>query len=112
MAYSDYDTPGEVLVSGYTATATDIEMTIGTGGLLPDVSSAEANATTGDFRKLMYGIIEGLYSRYDSIPRADKPTKMVIRRNTTEDVASGSFTRNYTLQFQLDSEGFEVAAEV
>ena len=112
MAYSDYDTPGEVLTSGYTATANDITMTIGTGGLLSEISSAEANATTGDFRKLMYGTMEGFFSSYNAIPQADRPSKMVINRVTSENAQTGVFTRTYNISFQLDSTGFEVAPEV
>ena len=87
-------------------------MTIGTGGLLPEVSSAEANATTGDFRKLMYGTIEGLYSSYNAVPTADRASQMTINRSTSEDVQTGGFTRTYSIQFKLDSNGFEVAPEV
>jgi len=112
MAYSDYDTPGEVLTSGYTATGTEITMTIGTGGLLPEVSSAEADAATGDFRKLMYGILEGLYSSYNAVPTADKPSQMLLSRSTSENSTTGLFTRNYNIQFKLDATGFEVAPEV
>jgi hypothetical protein len=112
MAYSDYDTPGEVLTSGYTATSNNITMTIGTGGLLPGVSTAEANSTTGDFRKLMYGTIDGLYESYSAVPQVSKSTKMIISRSTAEDQTTGGFTRNYVFQFKLDSTGFEVADEV
>jgi len=112
MAYSDYDTPGEVLTSGYTATGTEITMTIGTGGLLPEVSSAEADAATGDFRKLMYGTIEGLYSNYAAVPQGDRASKMTINRSTSEDTQTGGFTRTYNIQFKLDATGFEVAPEV
>jgi len=111
MAYTDYDTPGEVLTSGYSATSSDITMTIGSGSLLPDISSDEANATTGDFRKLMYGLIEGLYSKYNEVPTDDKPSKMILNRSTGENSSTGEFVRTYSIQFTLDATGFEVASE-
>jgi len=110
MAYDDYNNPGEILTSGYTAGTGTIEFTTGSSGLLTDLTDAETNATNGDFRKLMYGLIEGLYTKYDTIPEADKPTKMIISRGTSE-ASDGTFSRSYSIQFTLDATGFEVASE-
>ena len=110
MAYADNDTPSEVLGTGYTAGTGTIEFTTGSSGLLTDLTVAETNATSGDFRKLMYGLIEGLYTKYNAIPTADKPTKLVINRGTSE-ASDGTFSRSYSIQFTLDATGFEVASE-
>ena len=111
MAYSDYEHPVQVLPSGYTAGTGTIEFTTGTSSLLPELTDAETNATTGDFRRLMYGLSEGLYQKYNAIPDADKPTKLIIGRSTTENSNTGEFSRTYSFQFQLDATGFEVADE-
>lgn len=79
-------------------------------GTLKQVSADEANATTGDVRKLIYGIVDEFQRRFDNVPSADRPTNMTISKGISEN-ADGSFVRVYTFRFTLDSGGFEVAAE-
>lgn len=111
MAYSDYEHPNQVLPSGYTAGTGTIEFTTGTSSLLPELTDAETDAASGDFRRLMYGLMEGLYQKYTDIPEADRPTKLLIGRSTTENSTTQEFSRTYSFQFQLDATGFEVADE-
>ena len=110
MAYTDNDSPTEVFGTGYSSDGSSISLTIGSSSLLPEISSAEANATTGDYRKVLYGLIEGVFQKYTDIPSPDLPTKMELKRGTSENLA-GELTRTYTLKFVLDSTGFEVTAE-
>lgn len=79
-------------------------------GTLKEVTSAEANASTGDVRKVIYGIVDELQRRYDLVPTADRPDNMQVSKGTTEN-PNGTFTRSYTFRFTLDSSGFEVANE-
>lgn len=110
MAYEDNNNPNEVFGNGYSATTSDITFTIGADSLLPEISSTEANATTGDYRKILYGFVEGMFDKYSDIPNDDLPTKFEIKRGTTENLA-GELTRTYSFKFTLDSTGFEVSAE-
>lgn len=110
MAYTDNDTPEEVFGVGYSSDGSSISLTIESSGLLPEISSAEANASTGDYRKVLYGLVEGIFQKYTDIPQTDLPTKMELKRGTTENLA-GEIARTYTFKFILDSTGFEVSAE-
>ena len=112
MAYSDYEHPAQVLgTTDYSAGTGTIEFATGASTILPELTDAETNATTGDFRRLMYGLLEGLYQKYVDIPDADKPTKLILARSTSENSVTQEFSRTYSIQFQLDATGFEVADE-
>jgi hypothetical protein len=108
MAYIDYDTPSEVFGAGYSSDGTSITFTIGAGNLLVDITAAEADPLTGDYRKVLYGIFNNLFGKYDAIPAASRPVEMALTRSTTE--VNSVLTRNYSARFNLDGT-FEVAPE-
>jgi len=84
MAYTDNDSPSEVFGSGYSSDGSSITFSIGSGGALPNLSSAEANATTGDYRHVAYELINFFFDEFDAIPTADLPTQMSITRTRSE----------------------------
>lgn len=75
------------------------------------VTDAEANATTGDSRKILYGLLQDIYSRYMAIAASDKPTKMTMARTTNVNDAAQSATVTFTIRFTTDDVTTEVAAE-
>ena len=109
MAQSDYDSPSEVFGTGYSSDGTSITFTIGTGGTLPQITSAQANATTGDFRAVLYGLNNGLYTKFNEIPLADRPTQMTSARRTSE--VNNVIVRGFTKSFNMDGESLTVVPE-
>jgi len=80
-------------------------------GLLPEITNAEANATTGDSRRVIYGLLEMLYSKMQNLDSADRPTKLTILRATYEDTNTGEFVKTFTITVRASATGFEVADE-
>lgn len=81
-------------------------------GPLDEVTSTEATAsTTGDWRKMVFGIMEMLYWRYTSLATADRPSRLSIARNSSVDDSTGNITRFYTVTITTAPTGVEVIDE-
>lgn len=80
-------------------------------GPLDDVTDFEANASTGDARKVIYGICEAIYLKYLGIPTADRPSRMFLSASSTVDSLTGRITKTYTFRFTLEPTGVEVVDE-
>jgi hypothetical protein len=80
-------------------------------GLLPEITDAEADPTTGDARKVIYGMLEMLYAKFSGLPLADRPTKIDFTRTTTEDQATGEFVKRYNITIRTGAAQLEVANE-
>lgn len=109
MAQSDYDSPSEVFGTGYSSDGTSITLTIGTGGLLPHLTAAEANASTGDFRSVLYGLNNGLFTKFTAIPQLDRPTQMTSTRSTSE--VNNVIVRGFNSTFNMDGDSLTVVSE-
>ena len=48
---------------------------------LASLSEAEANATTGDGRSLLYALIQHAYENFAALADGDKPTKMTLSKS-------------------------------
>ena len=105
--------PKTWLGSGYTASPGKIELS--TTALLKEISDAEANENSGDFRKVLSSIVEGLYSqysaKYNALPEADRPARMMFNRSISVDQATGSIVRNYNLRFELEAATINIVRE-
>jgi len=76
---------------------------------VPELTAAEADASSGDSRKIAYALMEQLHAWYSAIDAADRPAKMNVRRSMS--VESPSVSRVvYTVTFDLATAS-EVAAE-
>ena len=115
MAFSA--TPSGWLGEGYTlsGSGTTAAVNFGISGntneTLPEITTAEANATTGDIRKIYYGIVEQLYQSYLSKATADRPNRMSLSKSSNVDATTGLITTNYTIQFVLAATGLDVTTE-
>tara|TARA_R110002167_G_scaffold136225_1_gene322869 strand:- start:1393 stop:1737 length:345 start_codon:yes stop_codon:yes gene_type:complete len=109
MAYSDYNTPSEFFGSGYSSDGTSITFTIGTGGTLPNLTSADADALTGDFRSVVYELNSGTFGKYDEIVREDKPTQMSLSRSRSE--SSGVLKSKFNYSFNMGGDKLSVLPE-
>ena len=81
------------------------------GEALPQITSSEANASTGDIRMVYYGIVEQLYQSFLSKATADRPNRMTLSKSSSVDSTTGLITTNYTIQFVLQATGLDVTAE-
>lgn len=79
--------------------------------VLPEITATEANADTGDSRKVSYGIIEMMYQRSIAVPVEDRPEKVTMSRSSSTDDLTGLITRNYSFSFVVEPIGIEVANE-
>ena len=109
MAYNDYDTPSEFFGSGYSSDGTSITFTIGTGGALPNLTSAQADALTGDFRSVVYELNSGTFENYDEIVNEDKPIQMSLSRTRSE--SSGVLKSKFNYSFNMDGDKLSVLPE-
>jgi hypothetical protein len=99
---------GTAITSTGTGTGTH---TIKSLGILQEVTDVEAHATTGDWRKIVYGIMEMLYQRWLNTATADRPTRMNISRSSSTNETTGAITRFYTVQITTTPSGLEVSDE-
>lgn len=114
MAFTDYDNPGEWFGAGYSLASNAITMNTNDAAAnktLTELTDAEANATTGDSRKVIYALAEAFYAKYNSLATADRPTQMQIYRSTSSNDITGETTRTYTLVFKVTPTDVDVAAE-
>lgn len=112
MALTD-KSPAAWLGSGYTATPGKIELS--TSALLKEITDAEADGKSGDFRKVLSSIIEGLYSKfatkYGALHEPDRPTRIAFNRSINVDQITGNITRNYNIRFELQADAVSVLSE-
>lgn len=88
--------------TNYTASSTTLTLTLSD---FSEITSAEANASSGDSRKIVYGLIEGLYKRFNALPEGDAPSKMQISRSrglNADGTISASYSFNFTLSGDVD----------
>lgn len=77
----------------------------------PEMTAAEADATTGDIRKIMFAIIQKFYSVYLATASADRPTKFTITKTATTDMIRGVLKNRYVIACETDISAQEVREE-
>lgn len=87
---------------------TEITVPIAT---FPELTAGEADATTGDIRKIVYALMEKLYNEFNERAAADRPVKMTINKSSSYNQATGRLTVSYGVNLELALSGAEVAAE-
>ena len=106
--------PSAWLGAGYAPTGNTIVLNTNdavSNKTLAQLTNAEANATTGDVRKLFFALLEMIYQANLAVATADRPAKMRIYRSSSVDETTGVITRSYQVQFDLEATGVEVTAE-
>lgn len=90
--------------------ATNITLPIAS---LPELTAAEADAASGDIRKILYALMEKLYAVWAAQEVADRPTKFTLTRATSVNDETGLITRQYvvTLVCEPVAGGIEVDDE-
>lgn len=117
MALTD-KSPATWLGAGYNSSSGKIELNTNDADanrLLTELTDAEADETTGDFRKLLFGILDGLYTQFTTknatLAPADRSQRVTFTRSATVNDGTGLMTRHYIANIQLETAAFEVANE-
>ena len=97
MAFSPLPTN---LIAGWSEDGTNVTFPLAS---VPELTAAEADAATGDSRKIVYALLERFAAWYSALPTADKPGRLVINRGNAFESSPGLFTRTFSFQFILDS---------
>ncbi len=132
MAWSDYDNPSNIwsgflrltangsgVISGAEDDGTYILIPIsstdpdahGATGLA-NLNLEEAHATTGDARKVIYELMDTIYSYYNGIASGSEPGKLTVTKSSLIDTTTANQSnRTYTVTVTLDTGTIEVASE-
>lgn len=78
---------------------------------LPEVTDAEADPTTGDIRKVLFGLMEAIFQAWNGVAAADRPTMMTIQKGSYANVETGRIETTFTARFTTVAAGYEVADE-
>ena len=81
-----------------------------TAAYLAEVTDAEAAEATGDIRKVIFGIMEMLYTAWSRIASADRPAKLTIYRSS-QSSGGTTLTHTYTVVVQNSITAQEVEDE-
>lgn len=96
------------LDSGETAPAAGIFVPLAS---LPGLTAAEANATTGDGRKVAFELCRAMFSNLEALPAANRPARFTITRGIPAGIDQTIVRQTYTLSFDIDFSGADVANE-
>ena len=99
---------GTAVVSTDTGTGTHTIKALGT---LQELTDAEANASTGDWRKIVFALMELLYSKFNNTPTADRPANVTVAKSVSPNVSTGIDTVYYNITVKTISSGSEVNPE-
>lgn len=105
MAFDD--TPTAVIAS-WSEDGTNVTFPIAS---VPELTAAEADAVTGDSRKIIFALCEKFYQWYNALASADRPTRLTIIRGNSTNESTGRVTRTYTFQFVTAIGSIEVVDE-
>jgi hypothetical protein len=97
----------DLLGANYTADSTTLTLTIAD---FSDLTSVEAAAATGDSRKIIYALLNGIYGNYKALT-TDLPAKMTIARTTTVSDTTQTASVTFTVRFTTTDPVTEVAPE-
>jgi len=78
---------------------------------VPELTAAEADADTGDIRKVLFALLDQIADVWYDQETADRPVNMTIFRSSSTDPETGEVTRNYQIQFNLAVGAIEVVDE-
>ena len=83
----------ELALTAGSSTTTVLSM-----GSLNDLTDAETDATSGDWRRVVAGCLELFYRKWVGTPSGDRPNKLTINRATVVDPVTGEIVQTYTVR--------------
>lgn len=95
-------------LDNWSENGTNISVPIAT---FPELTAPEANATTGDIRKIVFALQEKLWTEWNERASTDRPTKWTLSKNASVNTGTGVTTVQYVHTIYLQTTAQEVAAE-
>jgi hypothetical protein len=102
-----FDAKPSSCIASWSEDGTDVTFPIAS---ISELTAGEADATTGDWRKILFALLEHFYTYYTTLPSGDQPGRVTITRSTTVD-SNDVMTRTYTFRITSDILTKEVADE-
>jgi hypothetical protein len=96
------------IIASWSEDATNVTFPIAS---VSELTAAEADASTGDSRKVVYALLEKLHAWYTALAVGDRPGKLTVNRGSTVNEITGEITRNYYIQIVTTPSGIEVSDE-
>ena len=103
-----YDPKPSTWIPNWSENGTNITVPIAS---FTEMTAAEADADTGDIRKVLFAICEEMYQKWIATAAADRPGKMTVYRSTSVNDATDTTTKNYIFSFHVATSAQEVADE-
>lgn len=106
--------PSTWLGAGYSLASNAISLTTADKDgdkALPEVTDADAHATTGDIRKVLFGLMEAIFQAWKGVDVDDRPTMMTIQKGAYTNVETGNIEMTFTARFTAVAAGYEIADE-
>jgi len=101
-----FDPAPSSLFASWSEDGTDITVPIAS---IDDLTAADADGTTGDWREVVFRIVDHTYAYIQGLASADKPAKITISRRRGE--SGGSIRRRYIIDVLTDEDSVSVTAE-
>jgi len=105
-----FDKTPKTWIPGWSADGTDITIAA-LATEFPKLTAAEADASSGDIRKILFAICDKINSVWTGLASTDRPTKMKVSRSSYLNETTGLTTQTYTFQFTTATTGEEVDNE-
>jgi hypothetical protein len=78
----------------------------------PELTSEEADATTGDSRKFIYALLHRFHAAFSALPAANRPTRMTVNRTIGAiNPATNEFPTSFTFNFTVAANNVDVTDE-
>ncbi|GAB4465529.1 MAG: hypothetical protein OHK0037_20380 [Elainellaceae cyanobacterium] len=78
---------------------------------LPGLTADEADETTGDGRKVAFELSRAMFTNYNALTTAQRPSRFTITRGIPAGIDQTTVRQTYTLTFDIDFSGSDMAAE-
>ena len=103
-----FDKKPSTWIPDWSENGTNITVPIAT---FTEMTADEADADTGDIRRVLFAICEELYQKWLATAAADRPGKLSIYRNTSVNDATDTTRKTYQFVFETQTLTQEVADE-
>lgn len=103
-----FDPKPSTWLESWSEDGTNITVPIAT---FPELTAAEADATTGDIRKVLFALCAKLHAQWLATATADRPVRMTISKRVSVNTTTGITTQYFGLDFDTVTTAAEVASE-
>jgi hypothetical protein len=103
-----FDPKPSTWLPSWSENGTDITLPIAS---IPELTAAEADATTGDIRKVVFALLTKLYAVWSALDSADRPTKMQLQKRSNINTDTGIITHTFSATFECSVSAQDVTAE-